>query len=582
MNKKIKNKLSINRDILAGPSLTFEKIGAQFVNIGGGVTYQITSTNNGTENLTNWSITDTFPTEINMLRVSFTNGSSSSYNISIRTSDAPFTDKQIITGATSSINSFDLALFTPQGERVISMNVTASSFTMSTPANVLFLTGFVNTTGVIGQNIINTAINNATSNTIGVITKSSSFTTNIFGNDKGSIGDFVWNDLNKNGIYDVGEPGINGVTVELYDSTGTTLLRTVTTSNYGDYPGYYMFNPLLPGTYLVKFIPPAGYSLTTQKLVFNGSTPDSTTGFTNPITIGVNEVNVYINAGLLSSNNGSIGSFVWNDLNVNGIYDVEEPGVNGITVQLYDETKTNILDTTVTANNISNQPGFYNFTGLAAGKYHIKFIPITGYNITIQNLVPNGSTPDPTTGFTNLIDLSTDITIDTANAGVLTPCNPPVINTTIYYAALGSIYDPMNGVTSFDCNGKNITTSVIVTENKVNTAIPGKYVVSYKVTDSRGQTTTKTIIVTVYAPNPYEQAITDLIESVALEQTALSHIINAEGEKIQKILKISTNSDQIISVNNSVKKTLNTIQTLEIILQKTLLIFKNTICSNIP
>ena len=31
-----------------------------------------------------------------------------------------------------------------------------------------------------------------------------------------------------------------------------------------------------------------------------------------------------------------------------------------------------------------------------------------------------------------------------------------------------------------------------------------------------------------------DQAITDLIQSVALEETALSHILNAEGEKIQK------------------------------------------------
>ena len=35
------------------------------------------------------------------------------------------------------------------------------------------------------------------------------------------------------------------------------------------------------------------------------------------------------------------------------------------------------------------------------------------------------------------------------------------------------------------------------------------------------------------------QAITDIIESVALEQTALSHILNAEGEKIQKVVSIS-------------------------------------------
>ncbi|MEG1059555.1 MAG: SdrD B-like domain-containing protein [Clostridia bacterium] len=574
MNKKIKTitNLSENIDLVANPSFTFEKIGPQFVNIGGGTNYQITSTNNGTENLTNWSITDTFPTEINMLRVSFTNGSSSSYNITIRTSDAPNTDKHIITGATSPINSFDLALYTPQGYRVISMNVTASNFTAGTPANVLFITGIINTTATIGQSLTNTAINTANSST-DLITKSSSFTSNIFGNNKSSIGEFVWNDLNGNGIYDVGEPGINGVTVELYDSTGTNLLGTISTGNYGDYPGYYNFSLLSPGTYLVKFIPPTGYTLTTQNLGVNGSTPNPATGFTNPVILGTNVFNNYINAGLLSNNKGEIGSFVWNDLNENGIYEIEEPGVNGMTVELYDKTQTTLLGTTVTKNNNSNQPGYYSFTGLAADSYYIKFIPITAYSITVQNLVPNGSTPDPVTGFTNLIPLTTAEVVSTVNAGILAPCTPPVINTTIYSAKQGSTYDPMQGVSAFDCQGNNITANVIVTENTVNTAIPGKYTVSYKVTDKRGQITTKTIIVTVYAPSPFEQAITDIIESVALEQTAISHIINAEGEKIQKILKITTNKGEILAVNDSVKKTLNAIEKLELLLQQKLSMF---------
>lgn len=35
-----------------------------------------------------------------------------------------------------------------------------------------------------------------------------------------------------------------------------------------------------------------------------------------------------------------------------------------------------------------------------------------------------------------------------------------------------------------------------------------------------------------------QQSVTDIIESVALEQTALSHILNAEGKKIQKVLEL--------------------------------------------
>ena len=33
-----------------------------------------------------------------------------------------------------------------------------------------------------------------------------------------------------------------------------------------------------------------------------------------------------------------------------------------------------------------------------------------------------------------------------------------------------------------------------------------------------------------------EQALTDIIESIALQETALAHILNAEGEKMQAII----------------------------------------------
>ena len=39
-----------------------------------------------------------------------------------------------------------------------------------------------------------------------------------------------------------------------------------------------------------------------------------------------------------------------------------------------------------------------------------------------------------------------------------------------------------------------------------------------------------------------EQAVTDIIESVALQETALSHILNAEGEKIQKMVALPPTS----------------------------------------
>ena len=47
------------------------------------------------------------------------------------------------------------------------------------------------------------------------------------------------------------------------------------------------------------------------------------------------------------------------------------------------------------------------------------------------------------------------------------------------------------------------------------------------------------------------QTITDIITSVALEQTALSHIINAENEKIQNIVANSQSAAEMMAVNKS-------------------------------
>ena len=47
-----------------------------------------------------------------------------------------------------------------------------------------------------------------------------------------------------------------------------------------------------------------------------------------------------------------------------------------------------------------------------------------------------------------------------------------------------------------------------------------------------------------------EQAITDIIESVALEETALSHILNAEGEKIQKMVAMPDITPEMLLATN--------------------------------
>jgi len=73
-----------------------------------------------------------------------------------------------------------------------------------------------------------------------------------------------------------------------------------------------------------------------------------------------------------------------------------------------------------------------------------------------------------------------------------------------------------------------------------------------------------------------EQAVTDLIESVALQETALSHIINAEGEKMQKIIaREDATPDQLMTLNKSVEQLVNAIMRLEMMLQAKLELFSS-------
>ena len=75
------------------------------------------------------------------------------------------------------------------------------------------------------------------------------------------------------------------------------------------------------------------------------------------------------------------------------------------------------------------------------------------------------------------------------------------------------------------------------------------------------------------------QAVTDLIQSVALEETALSHILNAEGEKIQKMVALpDVTPDVLLATNKSVESMANAVARLEMILQSKLSNFNDCLC----
>ena len=64
-------------------------------------------------------------------------------------------------------------------------------------------------------------------------------------------------------------------------------------------------------------------------------------------------------------------------------------------------------------------------------------------------------------------------------------------------------------------------------------------------------------------PHPEPMNCSAVLESIALEEAAISHILNAEGEKIQKILAITDDFDKIMCVNREVNETIVNVTILE-------------------
>lgn len=76
-----------------------------------------------------------------------------------------------------------------------------------------------------------------------------------------------------------------------------------------------------------------------------------------------------------------------------------------------------------------------------------------------------------------------------------------------------------------------------------------------------------------------EDAIGDIIESIAMEESSLSHIINAESEKIMAVVENpNTTADQLLAINRSVKSTISAITHIEAMLQAKLDLFQPIIC----
>ena len=94
----------------------------------------------------------------------------------------------------------------------------------------------------------------------------------------------------------------------------------------------------------------------------------------------------------------------------------------------------------------------------------------------------------------------------------------PIIEAEDKTLTVGDAFDPMADVTATDAEDGNLTNKIEILKNDVDTTKPGKYEVTYKVTDRKGASYTKSITVTV---NP-KMEVLNAIPTIKAEDKTLT------------------------------------------------------------
>ncbi len=105
-----------------------------------------------------------------------------------------------------------------------------------------------------------------------------------------SVGNYVWFDDGQDGLQNTGEAGVPNFVVNLLNAADNSVVASTTTGADGSY----LFDCVLPGTYVIQFDPaslPDGYQFTTQD-VNNGNadandSDANATGLTDPFTVSI-------------------------------------------------------------------------------------------------------------------------------------------------------------------------------------------------------------------------------------------------------------------------------------------------------
>lgn len=226
-----------------------------------------------------------------------------------------------------------------------------------------------------------------------------------------SLTGVIFEDRDANAQRAEDENGLGGVSVQLMNAGGRMVeMTTVTDTN-----GQFVFDGVMPGNYRLRVDAPEGY-------VFSGSMQDSILpleserdgkGFSPQFTVLGGAKVSGIGYGLLTQ--GTISGCVWQDADFDGEKHLDESGLRGVSLELYENGTDNVRSVT------TSKTGEFVFDKLMPGEYSLRVTLESGWVFTAEGGDSRASRDEGRSCLIELGQLHMGETIGNVKIGALRP-----------------------------------------------------------------------------------------------------------------------------------------------------------------